>query len=180
MLEALAIFTTALSVSSDTFIVGMNLAYQKTSFFKYLYMSLLTAALCGAGTILSNLMDWDYQVLLGGALLVSLGIYNTVTAFKTNPEQPVLSAALPKLTALTLILGLDNASIAAMLVLVGYNAIIVTILFGVACLTLLLLGSLLSKVIKPKTARLIFMLAGILLIILGAYKITEYLIVHFF
>ncbi len=173
-MESLILFTTALSVSLDSFFCGLSMSVKTKENLKFLIgISLSVFILCILGSTLGIKAYGtlsSYSEIIGGSILIIIAIIGFIEnkkdkhVFKTNDiflESLLIGIAI----------GFDGAVGSLSLSLMGYNPIFVPILITVIHVVLMNFAILISKSKATTVLKKFKNSPQIILLLLGTYKL---------
>ena len=165
---------TAFTVSIDSFVCGFSLAFRKGSKIPIIIgIALTVLAMClianYTAVFLTKYLS-EKTASLGGLILIGVGLYNLLK--KDEPEKKNNKGIIKQSIISGFAVGLDGALANLSLALMGINAFYVPLTIAVMHAFTISLGVLLSKTsIAQKMGKISF-LPPLVLILLGAYKLT--------
>ena len=165
---------TSFTVSIDSFVCGFSLAFEKGKKLPLvLGITLTVFIMCIIANYLASFLSGylsEKTASLGGLILIGVGIYNLLK--KDSPEKQRNGGILKQSILSGFAVGLDGAFANLSLSLMGLNEFYVPLTIAVMHAIAISLGVLLSKTKLISKFGKIKFLPPLILILLGAYKLT--------
>lgn len=174
-METLILFTTALSVSLDSFFCGLSMSVKTKENLKFLIgISLSVFILCIIGSTLGitayNALS-NFSEIIGGSILIIIAIIGFIENKKDKHAHNKTDNIFLESLIIGLAIGIDGAVGSLSLSLMGYNSIFVPILITVIHVVLMNFAILISKSKASRFLKKFKNTPQIILLLLGTYKL---------
>lgn len=175
-MKTIILFTTALSVSLDSFFCGLSMSVKTTKNFKFLLgISFSVFLLCILGSLfgasLYGLLS-NFSEIIGGSILIIISVFGFLENLKekTTPINTKDNIFLESVI-IGFAIGLDGAVGCLSLSLMGYNSLLVPILITFVHVLLMNLAILISKSKLSKFLKKFSFTPPLILFLLGLFKL---------
>ncbi len=177
-MKTIILFTTALSVSLDSFFCGLSMSVKTKENFKFLIgISLSVFILCIAGRYLGTTMYdalSNFSEIVGGSILLIISLFGF---FEREKEKNLLVKSKDNIFLESIIIGfaigLDGAAGCLSLSLMGYSSLFVPILITFIHVLLMNFAILISKSKASKFLKKFKFTPHLILFLLGSYKLIS-------